>query len=142
GGTTGGGTGGAATGGSTGGSNVKPGAKPTMPSLTDPVVAQRRAFALSFNSFSPSLGIPKLPPLPNTLPSLSAAQPLPNGTYLPQLPYKPQTETKTRNILSSTPLGRVTSLDEAGLAKSIAFALILVAAAAHLRRFLSSHVED
>jgi hypothetical protein len=151
GGSTGGGAGGSGTGGTTpggagsgSGSTAKPGPKPTLPSLTDPVAAQRRAFALSFNSFSPSLGIPKLPPLPNTLPSISGGEaPLPQGTYLPELPYQPATETtKTRNILSSTPLGRVTSLDEAGLAKSIATALILVAAAAHLRRYLGAHVED
>lgn len=142
GGTASGGTGGSTTGGSGSGTASHPAAGSGLPSLADPVTAQRRAFALSFNSFSPSLGIPKLPPLPQTLPSMTTSLPLPQGTYLPTLPYKPRSvTTKTTNLLAN-PLSTVTSLDRAGLARSLAVALILVAAAAHLRRFLSLHTED
>jgi hypothetical protein len=148
GGTAGGATSGGTAGGTAGGSTTgtsgtasHPGSGSGLPTLADPVTAQRRAFALSFNSFSPSLGIPKLPPLPDTPPTVDR-QPLPQGTYLPQLPYKPTTVTdKTTNILAD-PLSTVTSLDRAGLARSLAVALILVAAAAHLRRYLSLHTED
>ncbi|MGB8649940.1 MAG: hypothetical protein WCD35_04680 [Mycobacteriales bacterium] len=140
GGTTSGGSGSGGTGGS--GGATKPGAKPTLPALADPVQAQRRAFALTFSAFAPSLNIPKLPPLPATsLPSFGS-QPLPLGTYKPTLPYRPQTETtKTTSVLSE-PLAAVRSLDAAQLAKSIALALILLLVGAHLRRFLGSHSEE
>ena len=142
GGSTGGGGGsttGSTSGGTGSGTATKPGAKPTLPTL-DAVAAQRRAFALSFSAFAPSLGIPKLPPLPAT--TLSGTQPLPEGTYKPQLPYQAQTETtKSTNILSS-PIASVSSFDLAQLARSLAMALILLLAAAHLRRFLGAHVEE
>jgi hypothetical protein len=143
GGTTGSGGSTSGSGGTTTGSGTatKPGAKPTLPTL-DAVAAQRRAFALNFSAFAPSLGIPKLPPLPaTTLPSLGS-QPLPEGTYKPQLPYQAETETsKSTNILSS-PIAAVSSIDQAQLARSLAIALILLLTAAHLRRFLGTHVEE
>jgi hypothetical protein len=142
-GSTGGTTPGGTSGGSSGGHIGNPGPKPTLPpNAANPVIAQRRAFALTFNAFSPSLGIPKLPPLPSTaLPSLE--QPLPLGTYKPSLPYSPKSETtKTTSVLTQ-PIHFVTNvLDSKQLAKSIAGALILLLVGAHLRRFLGTHVEE
>lgn len=129
---------------STGGTISTGGAKPTLPpNATNPVLAGRKAFALTFNAFSPSLGIPKLPPLPATdLPSLSEA-PLPLGTYKPSLPYQGQTETTSSRSLLSSPTAFVETItDPEQLAKSIAGALILLLIGAHLRRFLGTHVED
>ncbi len=146
GGTTGGTTGGSSSGGSstTGGTAVKPGS-PILPSLSNPVVASRLAFALRFNAFSPSLGIPKLPPLPAiTLPSISGEAPLPQGTFDPKLPYADQTETE--KVVTGTfarPVAAVRDvLDSERLAKSLAGALILLLVGAHLRRFLGTHTED
>lgn len=153
GGTTSGGstTGGSTTGSSTGAGSgtggtstaVKPGPTPTLPALADPILAARNAFALQFNAFAPSLGIPKLPPLPATaLPSFSEG-PLPAGTYKPTLPYQPRTSTvKTTSVLSQ-PIAAVRDvLDSAQLIRSIAAAFILLLAAAHLRRFLGTHVDE
>lgn len=138
-------TGGSTTGTGTTGGTIPTGAKPTLPpSASNPVVASRRAFALNFNAFSPSLGIPKLPPLPATdLPSLSGEQPLPLGTFKPSLPYSPETETtKTRSLLSSPTAFVQTITDSAQLAKSIAGALILLLVGAHLRRYIGAHIEE
>jgi hypothetical protein len=134
-------TGGSAPGGTATGPDGKPAA--AIPTLKPNPLAQRRTFALTFNAFSPSLGIPKLPPLPaTTLPSFGGEQPLPLGTFKPSLPYSPQTETtKTTSILSS-PTAFVSSIDSAQLAKSLAVALLLLLVGAHLRRFLGAHVED
>lgn len=109
-----------------------------LPSLS-PVVATRRNYALSFNKFSPSLGIPKLPPLPATTFSTTAAG---AGGYQPTLPYDAQDQESEPDTVLTAPLSAVTSLDSAQLAKSLAFALILIAAAAHMRLFLSSHRGD
>ena len=160
GGTSGGAPAGSSTGGSPGGSSsgttpssgsttsggtaVKPGPKPTLPTLANPILAARNAFALQFNAFAPSLGIPKLPPLPATaLPSFSGEGPLPTGTYKPTLPYQPQSTTEKSTSVLSQPISAVRDvLDSAQLARSIAVAFILLMAGAHLRRFLGSHVED
>jgi len=133
--TTGGSTGGGSTtsGGSTG-SASRPVAIPTLP----PLVASRRNFALSFNHFSPSLGIPKLPPLPATKFPVTAAG---SEAFNPTLPYTAQPR-KTTSVLTS-PLAAFTDrVDTAKLATCLAFALILLAAAAHVRVFLSHDVED
>lgn len=112
--------------------------KPVTVQKLPPVVAQRKAFALSFNHFSPSLGIPKLPPLPAT--TFQAPAPA-DGTYQPTLPYAtPTPHTTTTNVLSS-PLAAVTSLNGAGLARSLAVALVLLVCAAHIRVFLTGHAE-
>ncbi|MCU1596207.1 MAG: hypothetical protein JWO12_3599 [Frankiales bacterium] len=139
GGTTGGGT------SSTSGTSPSGSTEPTLPpSATNPVLAGRKAFALTFNAFSPSLGIPKLPPLPATdLPSVSGEAPLPLGTFKPSLPYQGQTETTTTRHLLSSPTAFVETItDPEQLAKSIAAALLLLLVGAHLRRFLGTHVED
>jgi hypothetical protein len=132
------GPGGGATsgpGGSTGGGS---GSKATAPALSipslNPVTAQRRNYALSFNTFSPSLGIPKLPPLPAT--TFAAAA---EGSYQPVLPYQDASPSDEPGSVLADPIAAVTSLDSAQLAKSLAFALILLVAAAHLRLFLSGH---
>ena len=132
-GSTGGSTSGGSTGSSTTGDNAgKPIAVPTLP----PIVASRKAFALGFNNFSPSLGIPKLPPLPAiTAPGSS------NDTYAPTLPYKGGQSHKTTNVLSS-PIATVTNLDTAQLARLAAVALLLLVCAAHVRLFLTTSDED
>jgi hypothetical protein len=145
-GTTGGTTTGAGTSGGTastsGGTTVSPGPAPTLPAL-DSAALERRALALNFNAFSPSLGIPKLPPLPATLPDIAgAAQPLPSGTFDPSLPYADQSETTKTTSLIADPIGSIRSIDTEQLAKSLAVALILILMAAHLRRWIGAHVED
>jgi hypothetical protein len=139
-----GGTTGSTTGGTTGshttttggttGSAAKPAAIPTLP----PLVASRRNFALSFNHFSPSLGIPKLPPLPATKFPVTASG---SEAYNPTLPYTAQPR-KTTSVLSSPVAAFQDNVDPRKLAKALAFALILLAAAAHVRVFLSHTAED
>lgn len=141
--TTGGTTGSSTSGGTTGshtstGGSTSTAGKPIIIPTLPPLVASRRAFALGFNHFSPSLGIPKLPPLPATNFPVTAAG---SEAYNPTLPYTPQPR-KTTSVLSS-PLAAITdSVDTAQLAKSLAVALILLVAAAHVRIFLSHGVED
>lgn len=126
-------TGGTSTGGTTG-SAAKPITIPTLP----PLAASRRAFALGFNRFSPSLGIPKLPPLPAT--SFPVTAPSEEG-YQPTLPYDAEKRTTTK-VLSS-PIASITEgIDSEKLAEMLAMALILLVAAAHVRVFLSHSAED
>jgi hypothetical protein len=134
-------TGGATTGGTTGGSSTtghtagKPIAVPSLP----PIVASRKAFALGFNKFSPSLGIPKLPPLPAiTAPTVGAG----NDTYAPTLPYKGGSSTKKTTSVLSSPISAVTSLDTTQLANLIAIGLLLLVSAAHVRRFITATDDD
>ncbi len=135
------GTTGGATGTSTGatgtssGSVTRPITIPTLP----PIAASRRAFALSFNRFSPSLGIPKLPPLPATTFPVTAPG---SEVYQPTLPYADQPGKTTTKVLSSPVASLTNSIDTAQLAKSLAVALILLVAAAHVRIFLSHSTED
>jgi hypothetical protein len=147
GGTTTGGTttGGTTTGGTTGsttgsGSHSTTGSTIVVPTL-NPIANQRKNFALKFNSFAPSLGIPKLPPLPAT----SFPVTLPGEQqYQPTLPYTaptPQPQSTSTKLLSA-PLDAFRSLDTQQLAKDLAMALILLVAAAHLRLFISSHKGD
>lgn len=102
-------------------------------------IAQRRAFALTFKAFGPKLGIPKLPPLPATQPAVA---PLPDGTFEGTLGYK---DVVTREKVSAPKAAadRVTdvvdsALDSDQFLRSLAGALILLLAAAHLRRWLGS----
>ena len=151
GGTSGGGTSGSGTTGggspaggtSSGGTAIHPGPQPTLPKLPNAAAAAKRAFSLQFSAFSPSLGIPKLPPLAD-FPSVVAGEaPLPLGTYQPSLPYAPKTttEVKTTSVMSQIAAVR-NVIDSAQLAKSIAAAFILLLAGAHLRRFLAGHVDQ
>ena len=103
-------------------------------------VASRRAFALSFQAFAPKLGIPKLPPLPSTQPAVA---PLPDGTYEKTLGYKEVV--KTEKVDSPQAAARRVSgavgkaLDSERFVRFLGGALVLMLAAAHLRRWLSSH---
>jgi len=128
------------TGGSAG--TTTPTSPIPLPTL-DPGI-QKRAFALNFSNFSASLGIPKLPPLPKTdtvsLPGGEEA--IPQGTYNPQLPYKPATETVKSKSLAGDPIGYVSAVDWTKVAKPLAMALILVLVAAHLRRWIGLHSEE
>jgi hypothetical protein len=146
GGSTGGGTGGSSSGGSAKGGTT--GAKSSGSSnaigtgKAPATIAQRRAFALTFKAFAPKLGIPKLPPLPAT----PAVAPLPDGTYGKTLGYKEVVKT-TKVTTPRAAARRVTgavgsALDSSQLVRSIAGALVLLLAAAHLRRWLGSSTND
>jgi hypothetical protein len=145
GGSTGGstGTGGGTTGGTSGttasgpiSSGITTSSKPAQ------AIAQRRAFALTFKAFGPKLGIPKLPPLPAAQPAVA---PLPDGSYEKTLGYKPVT-TRSKVSAPQAAASRVTgavgsALDSDQFVRSLAGALVLLLAAAHLRRWLGSHTE-
>jgi hypothetical protein len=106
-------------------------------------VAQRKAFALGFSSFGPKLGIPKLPPLPATQPVVAA--PLPDGTYKGKLGYQPinkRVKVSAPRAAATRVTGAVGSaLDSEQFLRSLAGALVLLLAAAHLRRWLGTHEE-
>jgi hypothetical protein len=162
GGTTGtstGGTTGTSTGGSTGATNggsqnggttgtkpsgsgtTGPAAKPIVVPTLPPLVASRRSFALNFNKFSPSLGIPKLPPLPATTFPVTAGENGLGDVYQPALPYKNEGK-KTTSVLSSPIAAFTESIDTDTLVKYLAMGLILFAIAAHVRLFLSHSAEE
>lgn len=138
-----GGTTGGTGGSSSGGTSVTPATKPPLPRL-DTAAIQRRAFALNFNAFAPSLRIPKLPPLPAAFPPALGPQlppPLPLGTYKPQLPYQAKTETVKETTVLAKVADRVPFLEPQRIAPFLAMSLILLLIAAHLRRFLGSKDE-
>ena len=165
GGTTSGGTttgsGGTTSGGTTSGGSTPTGTRPAgttsggstsgttsagaVPVLSAAVpAAQRRAFALTFHAFAPSLGIPKLPPLPSTsAPQLAGEGPLPQGTFQPTLPYGSTTTTvaEPRGTLSAVSRSVADVIDSAQLARSISVALLLLLVAAHVRRFVGTSTE-
>ena len=139
-----GGAGGSSTGTTSGAGGSTGSTTPTSPiplPTLDPGV-QKRAFALNFSNFSASLGIPKLPPLPKTDVALPGEGAIPQGTYNPQLPYQPATETVKSKSLAGDPVGYVTAVDWTKVATPLAWALILVLAAAHLRRWIGQHAEE
>lgn len=105
------------------------GSKPT-------VAQQRAAFGVTFKSFAPKLGAPKLPPLPKF-----AEQPIPEGTYNPTLDYGDQTITEKQSVatggITSQLVDSVTAAFQGRkLYRSIAIALLLLLAAGHLRLWL------
>ena len=108
-------------------------------SATPVTVASRRDFALSFQTFAPKLGIPKLPPLPAAEPALA---PLPDGTYEKTLGYKDVV--KTEKVTTPVTAGRQVTgavgraLDSGQFLRFIAAALVMMLGAAHLRRWLGS----
>lgn len=133
--------------GSTGSSSTTTGSTAigTSKAPAPSTLAQRRAFALTFKAFAPKLGIPKLPPLP------AAAQPavaaLPDGTYEKTLGYKDVVKREKVDSPPKAAARRVTgavgsALDSEHFLRSIAGALLLLLAAAHLRRWLGSHNTD
>lgn len=117
-------------------------ASPGAPTDT-PAAQQRRAFAQSFNSFAPKLGIPKLPPLPIG-PAPAVAGPLADGTFDPTLGFQDQvTQELVETGRAAGPLGAVAdALDSERLARSTAGALLLLLTAAHLRRWVTSGPAD
>lgn len=133
--------------GTTSGASASPtsGGKVGIPSLSAPIVQKRVAFATGFSAFGPSLGIPKLPPLPDISLPAGGEGALPLGTFQPVLPYQAPAgeETETADGTLAKPVAAVKDvLDSERLAKSLAGALIFLLVGAHLRRFLSTHVED
>jgi hypothetical protein len=98
------------------------------------------AFGLTFKSFAPKLGAPKLPPQPKfASPTVGA---LPEGTYDPMLNYGHRTVTTRDKVASgSNSLTQAfdsltTAFEGRKLYRSIAIALLLLLAAAHLRLWL------
>jgi uncharacterized membrane protein YgcG len=157
-GSTGGGTGGGGTsGGSTGGSGgstsstgggtsapIGAGSTSSAGTADAKAVAQRKAFALGFSAFGPKLGIPKLPPLPQSRAPAIAPE-LEDGTFEPTLGFEDQVLTE-RVPVAQGPTERVrnvvgSALDSERLIRSSAVALVLLLAAAHLRRWLGSSGE-
>lgn len=140
------GSGGSATTGSAGGTGGTAGPAGGSTFTADQrAIAQRKAFALGFTAFGPKLGIPKLPPLPQSQ-SPAIAPELADGTYEPTLGFEDQVLTE-RVPTAQGPTARVrnvvgTALDSERLIRSTAVALVLLLAAAHLRRWLGSHVEE
>ncbi len=110
---------------------------------TETVQAQRKAFALSFSSFAPKLGIAKLPPLPQALAPTLASEGLPaDGTFQQTLGYKDVV--KREKITTVTQAARSVSsavtnaVDSQTFMSYMAGALVLFLLAAHLRRWLAS----
>jgi hypothetical protein len=133
-----------ATGGSTASTGAPTSSGAIGSSSKVPVsVAQRRTFALTFKAFAPKLGIPKLPPLPAAQPAVA---PLPDGTYGKTLGYKDvvsRQKVSTPKAAARRVTGAVGSaLDSSQFLRSLAGALVLLLAAAHLRRWLGSHTPE
>ncbi len=117
--------------------------RPSGGTAAEQAIAQRRAFATSFSAFGPKLGIPKLPPLPQS-PTPDVA-PLPDGGFSPTLGFEDQVVRE--RVESQGPAARVTTvvgnaLDSEQLVRSTAGALVLLLIGAHLRRWLAVSSED
>ncbi len=103
---------------------------------------RRQAFSSGFNAFGPKLGIPKLPPLPES-PEPSVALP-DDGTFEPTLGYDDQVLTEEETELGAdeqgvgVPRALGSLIDSEQLAKSTAGALVLLLTGAHLRRWLGA----
>lgn len=114
-------------------------------SPTEVAAERRRAFGLTFKSFAPKLGAPKLPPLPQFAAPTTV---IPEGTYDPLLEYGDQTVVVPEKVASgggitSTLVDSMTSVFEGRkLYRSIAIALLLLLAAGHLRLWLRTAPTD
>ncbi|HWL36680.1 MAG TPA: hypothetical protein VNQ77_10840 [Frankiaceae bacterium] len=104
---------------------------------------QRLAFGLTFKSFAPKLGAPKLPPLPKFAPP--APETIPWGTYDPTLDYGGDKNVTGTDTIAEGGGFRDTVYDSFSMVfegrrlfRSIAIALLLFLAAAHLRLWLRS----
>ena len=103
---------------------------------------QRLAFGLTFKSFAPKLGAPKLPPMPQFA---EPSEALPWGTYDPTLNYGDQTVVDTDTVaegggITSTLYDSIsTAFEGRRFFTSIAGALLLLLAAGHLRHWLRSN---
>jgi hypothetical protein len=117
--------------------------------------AAQRAVALSFSSFAPLSGIAGLPPLPQLAgpaagsaadnPQVAGGEPSAPGTYSPTLGYPAQTATD-RVVSAAGASGILPSfsaaVSPAQLWRSVAVALLLGLAAAHLRLWLRRHQRE
>ncbi|MCU1692993.1 MAG: hypothetical protein JWM64_2084 [Frankiales bacterium] len=105
-------------------------------------------FALTFKAFGPKLGLPKLPPLPAAGVALpDVATTLPDGTFDPNLPFGQKEVTEKVPTTASGPVARVGDavsavVDQDRLLRSVAGALVLLLAGAHVRRFLAQSPTD
>lgn len=116
----------------------KPGVRNPKPlTLSPDAGARRQAFASGFNAFAPKLGIPKLPPLPES-PEVA----LPDGSFEPTLGYDDQvlSEEEETELGAEDGVSAAVSnfVDSERLAKSTAGALVLLLTGAHLRRWLGA----
>ena len=111
----------------------------TTPSAEQRAAQQRAAFGLTFKSFAPKLGAPKLPPLPKFA---APSNEIPWGTYDPTIDYGDQVipgevPQATGGGFTDTIVDSITMAFEGRrLYRSIAIAMLLLLAAAHLRLFL------
>jgi len=99
-----------------------------------------RALGQTLAEFAPNLAAAGLPPLPLTAGPTLAEPPLPFGTFKPALPYKPvlaQPPARLPYALQKASNAVHTALDTGQLVRSLAGALVLLLAGAHLRRLVS-----
>ena len=101
---------------------------------------QRLTFGLTFKSFAPKLGAPKLPPLPQF--AAPSPEEIPWGTYDPTLNYGDQTvidaepRAATGGITNTLVDSITMAFQGRKLYTSIALAMLLLLAAGHLRLWL------
>lgn len=115
--------------------------------------ATAQSFGQGFGSFSPSLGLPKLPPLPETT-APAVAGPQVADTFEPGLDYDRSLEAETGTDDDdeddvAAPRGRAGTLTSTGgvlgdeqLMRSLAGALVLLMGGAHLRTWLARTSPD
>jgi len=116
--------------------------KPAAPPVQLPAGANgsSRALGQTLAEFAPNLAVAGLPPLPLTAGPTLAEPPLPFGTFKPALPYKPvlaQPPVRPPDALQKASNAVHTALDTGQLVRSLAGALVLLLAGAHLRRLVS-----
>ena len=135
---------GSGSGGSTSGPSGTQGSQSAMTqsNAAAAALAARAAFAQSFSSFAPKIGLNKLPPLPVNEGPILAEGVLPDGTFNPTLGYTDKVITekvKTGGGTTSMVTGAFSHvLDSAQLARTIAVTLLLLVTGLHLRRWATS----
>jgi len=120
------------------GAQGKPAAPPVQLPAGDS--GSGRALGQTLAGFAPNLAVAGLPPLPLTAGPTLAEPPLPFGTFTPALPYKPvlaQPPVRPPGALQKASNAVHTALDTGQLVRSLAGALVLLLAGAHLRRLVS-----
>lgn len=133
---------------SSGPSTAAPGAPGASPSPGGAGTATAQTFAQGFSSFAPALGLPKLPPLPATsAPSVAGPQvadgfdpgfDLGDEEEEPGSPDPVIASRGRESVLEAT--GGM--LDDEQLLRSVAGALLLLLAGAHLRTWLARSTPD
>lgn len=116
--------------------------KPAAPPVRLPAGdnGSSRALGQTLAEFAPNLAVAGLPPLPLSAGPTLAEPPLPFGTFKPALPYKPvlaQPPVRPPDALQKASNAVHTALDTGQLVRSLAGALVLLLAGAHLRRLVS-----